>query len=138
MYSGDANPARSGRWGNDVEINRNVVVTFGAPVLNFPMKYRNNKFALVKDLAEPAGVKNITAFAQPSGFHPDDYGRAPEIDRRSKGRNETRKFPTIHIDDSNTASRSGARLSARSAVLVHVIPPRPGALKIQVIIGDES
>ncbi len=62
-----------GRWENYVEINPNVGDTFGIPVLNFHMKYGDNEFALVKDMAESAGemleaagAKNITTFARPS------------------------------------------------------------------------
>ncbi|MEJ2007084.1 MAG: GMC family oxidoreductase [Acidobacteriota bacterium] len=61
------------RWDNYVEINPNVVDTFGIPVLNFHMKYGENEFALVKDMAESAGellelsgARNISTFAKPS------------------------------------------------------------------------
>jgi len=60
------------RWDNYVEINPNVVDTFGIPVLNFHMKYGENEFAMVKDMAESAaemlnaaGAKNIKTHAQP-------------------------------------------------------------------------
>jgi glucoside 3-dehydrogenase (cytochrome c) catalytic subunit len=62
-----------GQTENYVEINRDVVDTFGIPVLNFHMKYGENEFALVKDMAESAGemlesagAKNITTFSRPS------------------------------------------------------------------------
>jgi glucoside 3-dehydrogenase (cytochrome c) catalytic subunit len=62
-----------GRSGNYVEINRNVGDTFGIPVLNFHMKYGENEFALVKDMAESAGempeaacAKIVITFARPS------------------------------------------------------------------------
>ena len=62
-----------GRWENYVEINPNVVDTFGIPVLNFHMKYGDNEFALVKDMADSAGemleaigAKNVKTYIRPS------------------------------------------------------------------------
>ncbi|HVA00459.1 MAG TPA: GMC family oxidoreductase [Terriglobia bacterium] len=43
------------RWENYVEIDPNVVDTYGIPVLKFHMKYGDNEFAMVKDMAESAG-----------------------------------------------------------------------------------
>lgn len=54
------------QWNNYVEINPNVVDTFGIPVLNFHMKYGDNEYAMLKDMAvsasemlEAAGARNI-------------------------------------------------------------------------------
>ncbi len=54
------------RWNNHVEINPKVVDTYGIPVLNIQMKYEENEFAMVKDMAasaaemlEACGAKNI-------------------------------------------------------------------------------
>ena len=54
------------RWDNYVEINPNVVDTYGIPVLNFHMKYSENEYAMLQDMAESAaemleitGAKNI-------------------------------------------------------------------------------
>jgi glucoside 3-dehydrogenase (cytochrome c) catalytic subunit len=54
------------RWDNYVEINPNVVDTYGIPVLNFHMKYGENEYAMLKDMAESAaemleaaGAKNV-------------------------------------------------------------------------------
>ena len=62
------------RWENYVEINPNVVDTFGIPVLNFHMTYGDNELAMVKDMAESAGemmqaagAKNIKTYIHPSG-----------------------------------------------------------------------
>jgi len=62
------------RWDNYVEINPNVVDTFGIPVLNFHMTYGENELAMVKDMAESAGemleaagAKNIKTQMRPSG-----------------------------------------------------------------------
>ncbi|TAM83792.1 MAG: GMC family oxidoreductase, partial [Acidobacteria bacterium] len=53
-------------WDNYAEINPNVVDTYGIPVLNFHMKYGENEYAMLKDMAESAaemlettGAKNI-------------------------------------------------------------------------------
>jgi choline dehydrogenase-like flavoprotein len=61
-----------GRWDNYVEINPNVVDTFGIPVLNIHMSYGENELAMVKDMAvsaaemlEAAGAKNVQAYATP-------------------------------------------------------------------------
>jgi choline dehydrogenase-like flavoprotein len=54
------------RWDNYVEINPNVVDTYGIPVLNFHMKYGENEYAMLNDMADSAaemleitGAKNI-------------------------------------------------------------------------------
>ncbi len=54
------------RWDNYVEINPNVVDTYGIPVLNFHMTYGENEYAILQDMAqsaaemlEAAGAKNI-------------------------------------------------------------------------------
>jgi choline dehydrogenase-like flavoprotein len=54
------------RWDNYVEINPNVVDTYGIPVLNFHMKYGGNEYAMLNDMAESAaemleaaGAKNV-------------------------------------------------------------------------------
>ena len=61
------------RWDNYVEIDPNVVDTYGIPVLKFHMKYGDNEFAMVKDMAESAGemleaagAKDIKTHAKPS------------------------------------------------------------------------
>src|SRR5579885_1101133 len=58
------------RWDNYVEIDPNVVDTFGIPVLRFHMTYGENEFAMLKDMAdsaaemlEAAGAKNVSAHA---------------------------------------------------------------------------
>jgi choline dehydrogenase-like flavoprotein len=43
------------RWENYVELDRNVVDTFGIPVLRIHMSYGENELALVKAMAESAG-----------------------------------------------------------------------------------
>ena len=62
------------RWDNFVEINPNLVDTFGIPVLNFHMNYGENELAMVKDMAESAGemmeaagARNIKTYIRPSG-----------------------------------------------------------------------
>jgi choline dehydrogenase-like flavoprotein len=59
------------RWDNYVEINPNVVDTYGIPVLNFHMKYGENEYAMLKDMAESAaemlqaaGAKNVKTHAR--------------------------------------------------------------------------
>jgi choline dehydrogenase-like flavoprotein len=54
------------RWENYVEINPDVVDTFGIPVLNFHMNYSQNEYAMLQDMAESAaemleaaGAKNV-------------------------------------------------------------------------------
>ena len=42
------------RWDNYVEINPNVVDTYGIPVLNFHMNYSENEYAMLQDMAESA------------------------------------------------------------------------------------
>ena len=60
------------RWENYVEINPDVVDAYGIPVLNIHMKYGENEFAMVKDMAasaaemlEAAGARNIQTYATP-------------------------------------------------------------------------
>lgn len=55
------------RWDNYVEIDPDVVDTYGIPVLRFHMRHRENEFALLRDAAdaaaemlEAAGAKNVT------------------------------------------------------------------------------
>src|SRR5579875_3278533 len=62
--------ASAARWDNYVEIDPNVVDTFGIPVLRFHMTYGENEFAMLKDMAdsaaemlEAAGAKNVSAHA---------------------------------------------------------------------------
>ena len=43
-----------GRWDNYVEADRDVVDTFGIPVLRIHMAYGENEYALAKDMAESA------------------------------------------------------------------------------------
>ncbi|MGH9534045.1 MAG: GMC oxidoreductase [Terriglobales bacterium] len=61
------------RWENHVSIDPDVVDTFGIPVLRFHVKYGENEFAMVKDMAEAmgemleaAGAKNIQTYARPT------------------------------------------------------------------------
>ena len=73
------------RWDNYVEINPNVVDTFGIPVLNFHMTYGDNEMAMLKDMGETAGeileaagAKNINAnaVARPPGWAIHEVGIA--------------------------------------------------------------
>ncbi len=61
------------QWDNFVEINREVVDTYGIPVLNIHMADGPNEGAMIKDMAESAGemleaagANNIKTFAHPS------------------------------------------------------------------------
>ncbi len=61
------------RYDNYIEIDPNVVDTFGIPVLRFHVKYGENEMAMVKDMAtaggemlEAAGAKNIRTSARPT------------------------------------------------------------------------
>lgn len=58
------------RWENYIEIDPNVVDAFGIPVLRFHVKYGDNEWAQVRDMAvasaemlEAAGAKNVRPFA---------------------------------------------------------------------------
>jgi choline dehydrogenase-like flavoprotein len=58
------------RWENHVEIDPNVVDTFGIPVLRISMTWSENEHAMIDDMAvsaadmmEAAGAKNIRPFA---------------------------------------------------------------------------
>lgn len=58
------------RWDNYIEIDPNVVDAFGIPVIRFHVKYGDNEWAQVRDMAvtsaemlEAAGAKNIRSFA---------------------------------------------------------------------------
>jgi len=60
------------RWDNYVEIDPNVVDTFGIPVLRFNMAYGENEYNMTFDMAdtavqmmEAAGAKNIQPYAIP-------------------------------------------------------------------------
>lgn len=62
------------RWENFVDINPNVVDTYGIPVLRFHMKHGENEFALLRDavdsaaeMMEAAGAKNIKPWYRPRG-----------------------------------------------------------------------
>lgn len=62
------------RYDNYVEIDPNVVDTFGIPVLRFHMKHYENALALLRDSAdaaaemlEAAGAKNVRPFYHPRG-----------------------------------------------------------------------
>lgn len=62
-----------GHYDNFVEIDPDVRDVYGIPVLRFHMKYRENEFAMVQDMAqsaaemlEAAGAKNIRTHARPS------------------------------------------------------------------------
>jgi choline dehydrogenase-like flavoprotein len=67
------------RWENHVELDPNVVDTFGIPVLRIHMKFGENEHAMMDDMAvtgaemlEAAGAKNIKPFA----VHNREPGRA--------------------------------------------------------------
>jgi choline dehydrogenase-like flavoprotein len=53
-----------GRWENYIEIDPTTVDAFGIPVLKIHMKYGENEFALVKDMAESAAEMLEAAGAQ--------------------------------------------------------------------------
>ena len=60
------------RWENYVQIDPNVVDTFGIPVLHIHMKYGENERAMIQEMAESAsemmeaaGAKNIRPYAVP-------------------------------------------------------------------------
>jgi glucoside 3-dehydrogenase (cytochrome c) catalytic subunit len=62
------------RWDNYIEIDPNVVDTYGIPVLRFHMTHGENDFALLRDSAdqaaemlEAAGAKNIKPWYRPRG-----------------------------------------------------------------------
>ncbi|MGH9454946.1 MAG: GMC oxidoreductase [Terriglobia bacterium] len=61
------------RWDNYVEIDKNVVDTFGIPVLKFHMTYGENELAMLKNMAESAGdmleavgAKNVHTHCRPN------------------------------------------------------------------------
>ncbi|MGH9639481.1 MAG: GMC family oxidoreductase, partial [Bryobacteraceae bacterium] len=61
------------RWENYIEIDPNVVDTFGIPVLRFHVAYGENEFNLLKDsvasaaeMLEAAGAKNIRQSYRPN------------------------------------------------------------------------
>jgi glucoside 3-dehydrogenase (cytochrome c) catalytic subunit len=61
------------RWDNYVEIDPNVVDTFGIPVLKFHMTYGENEMAILKDaeasaadMLEAAGATNISTHRRPN------------------------------------------------------------------------
>ena len=62
------------RWDNYVEINPDIVDSYGIPVLNFHMKYGENEYAMLKDMADSAaemleavGARNIRPRAHANG-----------------------------------------------------------------------
>ncbi|MGH9434555.1 MAG: GMC oxidoreductase [Terriglobia bacterium] len=62
------------QWENYVEIDPNVVDTYGIPVLRFHMKHGENDFALLRDsrdaaaeMFEAAGAKNVRPWYRPRG-----------------------------------------------------------------------
>ncbi len=61
------------RWDNFIEIDKNVVDTYGIPVLKFHMTYGENELAMLKNIEESAGemleavgAKNITTHCRPN------------------------------------------------------------------------
>jgi choline dehydrogenase-like flavoprotein len=74
------------RWENYVEINPNVVDTYGIPILNVHMAYGDNERAMAYDMRdsaaqmlEVAGAKNIRPFVVPDrvpGFAIHEVGIA--------------------------------------------------------------
>ena len=88
------------RWDNYVQIDPNVVDSFGIPVLHIHMTYGENERAIINDMRESgeammeaAGAKNIRSFAVPDrepgrGIH--EVGVARMGDEHYKAKSPTR------------------------------------------------